>query len=99
MRGLVHEGASRLDLRRYIGKLEANGLKLRDRLAELDAVPGVGERVLKSTAGEADRAGRSMDAGDVASVHGGVARASLGRGGHLFHARTDELVRWQPATV
>src|SRR5207248_1145216 len=51
-----HRGARRLDLRRHARELEFDGLELRDRLAELLALPGVLERRLERRLGDADRA-------------------------------------------
>src|SRR6266542_29718 len=91
VRGLVHECARRFDLGCHVGRLEAHRLNLRDRLAELHPLLGIRERVLESAAGEADRAGSSMDPRHVESVHRGVESASLGSDGPLVHARTEEI--------
>ena len=80
VRDLVHERARGLDLRRHVGELEADRLELGDRLPELHALLGVGERVLERAAGEADRAGGGVDAGDVQAVHRRVEGAALRRG-------------------
>ena len=59
----IHELACRLDLRRHVGDLEADGLEVRDRVAELLAVVGVLDRIVERALGEADGAGGGVGAG------------------------------------
>jgi hypothetical protein len=58
----VHELARRLDLRRHPGEAELHRLVLEDRLAEGDALLGVGERGVEGGAGHADGLGADADA-------------------------------------
>ena len=59
---MQHQLLGRLDLRRHVGEPERHRLMLDDRLAELDALLGVGQRRVMGGARHADRLGGDADA-------------------------------------
>src|SRR4051812_9273742 len=80
-RGPPHEQASGVDLELHVGQRERDRLVLDDRLAELDAVARVLERVLVRGAGDAERLGADGRAAELERAHRGLRASALALAG------------------
>src|SRR3546814_5212471 len=66
----IKEGARSLEPRFYVGKGEPGRLEIRDGLAELLAVPRIGDRLVKTALSAAERACADIDPSAVETGHG-----------------------------
>ena len=77
LRRRVDEKSGAAQLGGHIRQLEGNGLLCRNGLSELDALLGIGQRVLKGPLGDTQRLRRDTDAAAVQRGHGDLEAIAL----------------------